>query len=156
MTTTHAPLGEVQPGRDGGLVAEVARQVDEDEARVFPAGAAQQGERAVAAAVVHEDDLATAFDLRQSRAQALDEGGQNLLLVEHGKDDGDLWPWAFLGGDCRLSRLLWHGFPERDSRTAGRLFYLRARATKKMPPQECQTPRLRMKPATALPKGPNS
>ena len=77
--------GVLEPGGERRLVAEVAREVDDADARVGAGEAVEQLPRAVRAAVVDEHELV--LEVRDRGRGALDELLHELLLVVHGRHD---------------------------------------------------------------------
>jgi hypothetical protein len=79
-------LGAVDARRDGGLVAEVARERQDLVARLARGELLEHGQRLILRAVVDEDDLPAGADLGQlgqEITQAPIELGDDELLVEH-------------------------------------------------------------------------
>src|SRR4029453_16533916 len=74
------------PGRD----AQVGRVVHRHDIRPAPGQVVDLGRRAVAAAVVHEDDLARDRALLEYTRRPLDEFGEIPLLVVARDDDAEL------------------------------------------------------------------
>ena len=74
--------GMVDAGGEGGLLAEVARQVDDPDAPVAGAAVEQAGERVVARAVVHEHDLEAQPVALEDRHDRVDEEVDRFVLVE--------------------------------------------------------------------------
>ena len=88
MTTTTSPRHVLQGGRQRGLVTEVARELDADDAVVRSRGSVDQLERAVGAAVVDEHDLVRpAGEVVEHRGEAAKELREHLLLVVEGDRD---------------------------------------------------------------------
>ncbi len=81
------PARVVEPGGDGELVAEVAREGDEAEARVFGLELLEQRAGPVGAAVVDEHDLEGLAERLEHIGEAGVELREDLLLVEAGDDD---------------------------------------------------------------------
>ena len=75
----------VEGGGEGGLVSEVPRQRDDDDALVFPSGPLEQLEGAIRAAVVREHHLVRAPRQRvEHGAEPPQELRQAVLLVVEG------------------------------------------------------------------------
>jgi hypothetical protein len=82
----------VDAGGDGRLVSEVARQLDHLHPRVLLGEVAQELAGPVGGAVVDQDELE--LDPVESRADALVEGRQHRLLVEHRGGDAQQFELA--------------------------------------------------------------
>ena len=80
-------LGVVEAGGERRLVPEVARQVDDADARVGPGEAIEQHRRTVARAVVDQHQLE--WEPLERRAHARVELLDRRLLVVDGGDDAD-------------------------------------------------------------------
>ncbi len=83
----RVPAGVLQTGRDGRLVAEVARQRDELDPLVGLRELGQDLARGVLAAVVDDDELPV--EGLEGRDHALVEGTRVALLVVHRRHDAD-------------------------------------------------------------------
>jgi hypothetical protein len=97
----HVAAGLAEAGLDGSLQAEVPREADDAQL----AGERREGEqplaRAVPAAVVHGDDLEGDPEGPEGRLEALEQGTDRLLLVEHRDDHADQrWRGTFHGGSA--------------------------------------------------------
>ena len=82
-------VGEVEPGRDRQLVAEVPGQEEELDPLVPTPQLAHHLAAAIGAAVVHQDELDLALDLARDRVQPAVELGKDLLLVLHRDHERD-------------------------------------------------------------------
>ena len=89
MSTTASPRAASSPARQGGLVAEVAREAEQPQLRVACGELEQLGPGAVARAVVDEDDLVRAAERRERRGEPPMELAERRLFVEDGRDDGE-------------------------------------------------------------------
>ncbi len=92
-----------QAGRDRDLVAEVPRQREPEEPPVGHVRLDDLGPRAVARAVVDEQDLGLDAHLVESLGEAADEDGEDLVLVEDAgprpRGPGGLWRAGHAGRD---------------------------------------------------------
>jgi hypothetical protein len=79
---------QVEPGRHGGFLAEIAAQVDERNARIASAQRPDQRQRPVAAAIVDVDDFRAHVDQLEHQAQALVESFQHGFFVVRRHDHG--------------------------------------------------------------------
>ena len=91
----------IEPGGDGDLLAEVAAERDGAIARIKLMGSAQPLKRAVAGAVVDENDLEGIGRTLQNRRQRLHEKVKIVRLVEHGDDDRKFGPSVRVSGGGR-------------------------------------------------------
>ncbi len=108
--------GEVQPGAQRVLLAEIAREPDHPDARVMGPKPLQRREGAVGRAVVNAKDLVVGGDRFQDRHQACEEVLQHVALVQHRDDDAQLHRLADFGAHLRL----WSNPPAFPGQSAGR------------------------------------
>ena len=80
----------LQAGRDGVGLSEVPDQRDDDRAGVRLLEALQDGEGAVAAPVVDEEDLVALAQLRDDALQPAVEFGEDVLVVVHRYHDAEV------------------------------------------------------------------
>ena len=80
-----------------GLMAEVARQLDQLDARIFRVELAHDLAGVIAAAVVNQNDLPRLAGLIERGRDAPAELGQVLMLVEYGCHHGDHVPASLTG-----------------------------------------------------------
>ena len=81
-------LGVVEAGSEGGGLAEVAAELDDEDAAVYGGDLFEQAVGAVAGAVVDEDELEGFADLLHHGLEAVVEGGDVFFLVMEWNDDG--------------------------------------------------------------------
>ena len=109
--------GHVHAGGDGDLVAEVARKVDELQARVRLAERAQDGQGAVPAPIVDKYDFIVHGHAVQHAAQALCRLRDDLLFIVYGYDDGKQRVVLAHGSSSPL-----HSPPVADRSRTGRIW----------------------------------
>ena len=68
------PSGMIKPGGERGLLAEIAREIDDPDAGIFLAQGDQDGQRLIAAAIVYADALPSLGTRGHDRAEAFMEG----------------------------------------------------------------------------------
>src|SRR5262249_8300583 len=82
--------GKRQPGGYSRLVPEIAAEANAQDPGIPYVFAGDDGERVVAAAIVHTDDVPGSLgSLLQLREHGLEEGRQHLLLVVTGHDQAE-------------------------------------------------------------------
>jgi hypothetical protein len=84
----HVALGVVEASGERGGLAEVAAELDDEDARVDGGDLFEQAVGAVARAIVDEDHLEGVADLLHDQLDAVVEGGDVLFLVVERHDDG--------------------------------------------------------------------
>ncbi len=77
----------LQPRQDGRLVSETPGQAQVSDARVTRVQLFEKRERAVLAAVIHDDELEVVCEFRQDRPQLIDQLFQTLGLIQRRGDD---------------------------------------------------------------------
>ncbi len=81
-------LGVVEAGGEGGGLAEVAAELDDENAAVYGGDLFEETVGAVAGAIVDEDQLEGLADLLHDGLEAVVEGGDVLFFVMERDDDG--------------------------------------------------------------------
>jgi hypothetical protein len=81
-------LGVVEAGSEGGGLAEVAAELDDEDARVYGGDLFEETIGAVAGAVVDEDELEGVAYLLHDGLEAIVEGGNVVFFVMERHDDG--------------------------------------------------------------------
>ncbi len=81
-------LGVVEAGGEGGGLAEVAAELDDEDAAVYGSDLFEEAIGAVAGAIVDEDQFEGFADLLHDGLEAVVECGDVLFFVVEGHDDG--------------------------------------------------------------------
>ncbi len=102
-------LGMIEACGEGGGLAEVATELDDEDAAVYGSDLLEESVGAIAGAVVDEDQLEGVTDLLHHGLEAVVEGGDIVFFVMEGYDDR-----IFRHG---LMILLWQQYMLDDSIT---------------------------------------
>jgi hypothetical protein len=81
------PARAGKAGTQRGFLAEVAAQINDDDARVAAAGLQKKVQRPVPAAVIDADDLKSCGHSVHNRPKGKEEDGDHLFFVEHWHND---------------------------------------------------------------------
>ena len=95
---TMSPRHNVETGRNGGALPEILAELDDLDPRILGVDIFQCGQRAVAAAVVDENDLVIFAPVLHGRGDLTVQDDDVLGFVEDRNDDGNqfLFHWLFL------------------------------------------------------------
>jgi len=84
-------LGVVEAGGEGGGLAEVAAELDDENAAVYGGDLFKQAVGPVAGTIVDEDQFEGFADLLHDRFETVVEGGDVLFFIMERNDDGIFW-----------------------------------------------------------------